>query len=157
MWRVIRGFFGASIRDTSVDTTSTILESGSPFQSEAYTIKSPIPGKHAPLEVSQNPADKFFRDFFDEDHAVLAANDGLTALFFPCTLISEEVDETVIFDGVRVDDDDPRDRIEPTICIHEYLAARGPLHPRMAKNLGTTTTGYRLERELDAYYRKYGR
>jgi hypothetical protein len=146
MWRIICGFSSPSIRDTSVDAIPTALEAGSPFQSEVYTIKSPIPGKHAPLEVSQNPADKFFRDFFNEDYAVLAANDGHTALLFPCTFVSEEVDGTVIFDGVRVDDDDPRDRIEPTICIYDYLAARGPLHTRMAKYLGTTTTGYRLER-----------
>jgi hypothetical protein len=146
MWRIICGFSSPSIRDTSVDAIPTALEAGSPFQSEVYTIKSPIPGKHAPLEVSQNPADKFFRDFFNEDYAVLAANDGHTALFFPCTLISEEVDGTVIFDGVRVDDDDPRDRIEPTIRIHEYLAARGPVHPRIARYLGTTTTRYCLER-----------
>jgi hypothetical protein len=116
------------------------------FRAKPTLSRAPIPGKHAPLEVSQDPADKFFRDFFNEDYAVLAANDGHTALIFPCTLISEEVVGTVIFDGVRVDDDDPRDRIEPTICIYEYLAARIPLHPRMVKYLGTTTTGYRLER-----------
>jgi hypothetical protein len=146
MWRIIRSSFGALIQEPPDDATPTAFEAGLPFQSEVYTIKSPIPGKHAPLEVSQNSADKFFRDFFNEDYAVLVANDGHTALFSPCTLISEEVDGTVIFDGVRVDDDDPRDRIEPTIRIYEHLAARGPLKPRMAEYLGTTTTGYRLER-----------
>jgi hypothetical protein len=41
---MIRGSFGALIQDPPGDTTPTALEAGSPFQSEVYTIKSPIPG-----------------------------------------------------------------------------------------------------------------
>ncbi|CAD0016219.1 unnamed protein product [Aureobasidium pullulans] len=145
MSHIIRAIFG-SLYQSSDGATARNIGAGPSVTDEPHNVQSATYKKRAPLEASLTSGLSEFRDEFNEEYYILPANDGRTALLFPSTFLSEEADGTVIFGETRVDDDDPRERLDAVVQIYGILAEHDAFHPHIVKFLGTTNSGYRLER-----------
>ncbi|THW82730.1 hypothetical protein D6D15_10040 [Aureobasidium pullulans] len=145
MSHILRAIFG-SLYQSSDGATARNIEAGPTVTDEPHDVQSVTYKKRAPLKASLMSGLSEFRDEFNEEYYILPANDGRTALLFPSTFLSEEADGTVIFGETRVDDDDPRERLDAVVQIYGILAEHDTFHPRIVKYLGTTNSGYRLER-----------
>ncbi|THY50939.1 hypothetical protein D6C99_04642 [Aureobasidium pullulans] len=145
MSHIIRAIF-ESLYQSSDGATARNIEAGPSATNEPHNVQSATYKKRAPLEASLTSGSSEFRDEFNEEYYILPANDGRTALLFPSTFLSEEADGTVIFGETRVDDDDPRERLDAVVQIYGILAEHDTFHPRIVKYLGTTNSGYCLER-----------
>lgn len=145
MSRIIRTIFG-SLYENSDDATAGNIKAGPSVTDEPHNVQGTTSNKRSPLEASPTPGLSGFKDDFNEEYYILRADDGHTALLFPSTFLSEEADGTIIFGETRVDDDDPRERLDATVQIYDILIEHDTFHPRIVKYLGTTDSGYRLER-----------
>ncbi|THY30375.1 hypothetical protein D6D01_03261 [Aureobasidium pullulans] len=145
MSRIIRAIF-RSLYQNSDDATAGNIEAGPSVTDEPHNVRDAIPDRRFPLEASLTPGLSEFKDDFNEEYYVLPANDGHTALLFPSTFLSEEADGTVSFGEARVDDDDPRERLDAVAQIYDILMQYDTFHPHIVKYLDRTNPGYRLER-----------
>ncbi|THX31224.1 hypothetical protein D6C90_07753 [Aureobasidium pullulans] len=145
MSHIIRAIF-ESLYQSSDGATARNIEAGPSVTDEPHNVQGATSNKRAPLEASLTPELSEIKDDFNEEYYILPANDGHTALLFPSTFLSEQADGTVIFGETRVDDDDPRERLDAVVQIYDVLSGHDTFHPRIVKYLGTTNSGYRLER-----------
>ncbi|THX92760.1 hypothetical protein D6D08_02388 [Aureobasidium pullulans] len=120
MSHIIRAIFG-SLYQSSDGATARNIEVGPSVTDEPHNMQSSTSNKRAPLEASLTPELSEIKDDFNEEYYILPANDGHTALLFPSTFLSEQAGGTVIFGKTRVDDDDPREKLDAVVQIYDHL------------------------------------
>ncbi|OCL13058.1 hypothetical protein AOQ84DRAFT_417210, partial [Glonium stellatum] len=100
----------------------------------------PYFGLSVPLEASFQPEDSkdWYTNFFGQAY-VVPHRDGKSVLVFPSNFRGEEAS----LGFVRDDDADPMNMVQYAATVYKHLKED---HPRLVKYLGTTSSGFRLER-----------
>lgn len=100
-------------------------------------------GLPVPLQASRDPDEAAFYDNFYQAVDVVPHADGKSVLVFPATFLAETANGGVVCEEVLEGDPDPASHIQCAVKIYEHITAD---HPRVVRYLGTTPSGYRLER-----------
>ena len=148
---IVRSIFG-------LETQQQPLKDGPSIEDQAKQASSPTRdqkpyvGLPVPLEASFDPKDSktLYSEMTDEFN-VVPANDGTSVLVFSIYFKSEspETKSVVYIEEMNADSSEPKDhpkRLKETVRIYEHLLRGREPHPRVVKYLGSTPSGYRLER-----------
>lgn len=126
------------------------------FQASSFSRQPPYNGVAVPREASQDPDDSDVYAIFDSgsqygSYVVVPSKDGTSVLVFSSYFMSESHQEkgvTILYRDWEIwpDEDYHEERLDFANKMYQHLFRDRQPHPRVVRYMGSTPSGYRLER-----------